>query len=80
VQASQSLNRAGHGKKRKQKPLEHYKHQERDYVEYKLQVYSRRLIDFCVKYQAATLILTGQLDKEEAAKEETFVLRKLELW
>ena len=75
VQASHSLNRAGHGKKRKQKPLEHYKHQERDYVEYKLQVYSRRLIDFCVKYQAATLILTGQLDKEEVAKDEAFVLR-----
>jgi hypothetical protein len=75
VQASHGLNRAGHGKKRKQKPLEHYKHMERDYVEYKLQVYSRRLIDFCVKNQAATLILTGQLDKEEAAKRETFVLR-----
>jgi hypothetical protein len=74
VQASHNLNRAGHGKKRKQKPSEHYKHQER-LCRIQLQVYSWRLIDFCVKYQAATLILTGQLDKEEAAKEETFVLR-----
>lgn len=75
VQAGLNTNRTGHGKKRRQKPLEHYKTMETDYVDYKLQVYSRRLIDFCLKYQAATLILTGQVAKEEAAKEETFILR-----
>lgn len=75
VQAAVNTNRAGHGKKRKQKPLEHYQHIERDYIEHKLQVYSRRLVDFCLKYQAATLILTNQTQKEEAAKEEAFILR-----
>ena len=75
VQVSCTTNRAAHGRKRKQKPLETYQHLERNYVEYKLQVYSRRLIDFCLKYHAGTLILTNQLDKEEAAKAETFVLR-----
>lgn len=75
VQQGWTLNKAGHGMMRKQKPLEKFRHMERDYVDYKLQVYSRRLIDFCLKYHAATLILTSQLEKEEAAKEESFVLR-----
>lgn len=75
VQQNWTLNKAGHGRKRKQKPLEKFRHTERDYVEYKLQVYSRRLVDYCLKYHAATLILTNQLDKEEAAQQESFVLR-----
>jgi hypothetical protein len=75
VQTGYTTNRAGHGRKRKQKPLKTYQHMERDYVDYKLQVYSRRLIDFCLKYHAATLILTHQAAKEDAAKEEAFVLR-----
>jgi hypothetical protein len=68
-------NRSGHGRKRKQKPMEAYSHMERDYIDHKLHVYSRRLIDFCLKHQAATLILTHQLEKEEVAKEESFILR-----
>jgi hypothetical protein len=75
VQAGVPMNRSGHGRKRKKKPLEAYQHMEHDYIDYKLQVYSRRLIDFCLKHHAGTLILTRQLEKEEAAKEETFVLR-----
>ena len=75
VQAAVNDNRSGHGRKRRQKPLEKYQHLEKDYVGYKLQVYSRKLIDFCLKYHAATLILTGQMEKEMAAKEETFILR-----
>lgn len=75
VQKSWTMNKTGHGRTRKQKPLEKFRHMERDYVDYKLQVYSRRLIDFCLKHHAATLILTNQLEKEEAAKEENFVLR-----
>ncbi|PTQ92438.1 hypothetical protein C8P68_11238 [Mucilaginibacter yixingensis] len=75
VQASVGMNRAGHGKKRKRKPLEHYHHLEKDYIAHKLHLYSRRLIDICLKNQAATLILTGQQEKEEIAKTETFILR-----
>ena len=75
AQKSCATNKAGHGRKRKQKPLEKFRHMERDYIDYKLHVYSRRLIDFCLKYHAATLILAGQVEKEESAKEESFVLR-----
>lgn len=75
MQAGCSTNKAGHGKKRKKKPLENSQHMERDYIGYKLQVYSRRLIDICLKHRAGTLILVDQQQKEEAAKEESFVLR-----
>lgn len=75
VQACTSENRKGHGRKRKRKPLAHYQHMERDYVNHKLNVYSKRLIDFCLRHQAATLILAGQQDKEQLAKEEPFLLR-----
>ncbi|EHQ26582.1 hypothetical protein BDD43_0618 [Mucilaginibacter gracilis] len=75
VQTSVNGNRSGHGRKRKRKPLEHYLHLERDYIDHKLHVYSRRLIDFCLKHRAATLILTDQQEKEEAAKAEPFLLR-----
>jgi len=44
-------------------------------VHNRLHVYSRKLIDFCVKHQAGTLILLDQQEKSEIAKEEAFVLR-----
>jgi len=75
VQKCVATNRSGHGIKRKEKPLESFRHLERDYVEYKLHLYSRRLIDLCLKHHAATLILTNQMEKEEAAKDEGFVVR-----
>jgi len=40
-----------------------------------LHVYSRKLIDFCIKHEAGTLILLNQEDKMEIAKEDGFVLR-----
>jgi IS605 OrfB family transposase len=38
-------------------------------------VYSRKLIDLCVKHHAATLILVNQEQKEEIAKEDPFLLQ-----
>lgn len=69
------FNRGGHGKKRKMKSMEDYQHLEKRYVEYKLHVYSRMLINFCVKHHAATLLLVNQQDKEEIAKEDSFLLQ-----
>lgn len=57
------------------KCLADYHHKERQYVEHKLHVYSRKLIDFCVKNEAATLILVNQEQKEEIAKEDGFLLQ-----
>lgn len=70
-----AFNSGGHGRKRKMKSLEDYRHMEKRYVEQKLHVYSRMLIDFCVKHQAATLLLVNQQEKEEIAKEDHYLLQ-----
>ena len=67
--------KGGHGRKRKQKALIKFREMERNYVSSRLHEYSRRLIDFCVKHQAATLVLLDMEDKALIAKEERFVLR-----
>ncbi|WP_208599592.1 hypothetical protein [Pedobacter soli] len=48
---------------------------ERRYVEQKLHVYSKMLIDFCLKNQAATLLLVNQQEKEEIAREDHHLLQ-----
>lgn len=68
-------SRSGKGRKRKTKALVKFKDKERNYVSHRLHVYSRELIDFCIKHKAGTLILVDQEKKIEFAKEETFVLR-----
>ncbi len=70
-----SFNRGGHGKKRKMKSLDDYRRQEKRYVEYKLHVYSRMLINFCIRHRAATLLLVNQQAKEEIANQDPFLLR-----
>jgi IS605 OrfB family transposase len=75
VKKGVAFNRGGHGRKRKMKSLEDYQHLERNYVEYKLHVYSRMLINFCIKHQAATLLLVNQQVKEEVAQEDPFLLQ-----
>jgi len=67
--------RSGNGSKRKTKAMARFKDKERNYVNQRLHVYSRELIDFSVKHQAGTLILVDQEKKIEIAKEEPFVLR-----
>jgi len=75
LQKGAAFNRGGHGRKRKMKSLDDYRHYEKRYVEQKLHVYSRMLISFCVKHQAATLLLVNQQAKEELAKEDAFLLK-----
>ncbi|MGN8059714.1 hypothetical protein ACTJKN_25785 [Pedobacter sp. 22163] len=75
VKKAVPFNCGGHGRKRKMKSLEDYRHMEKRYVEQKLHVYSRMLIDFCVKHHAATLLLINQQEKEEIAKEDHYLLQ-----
>jgi len=67
--------KSGKGRKRKTKAVNKFRGTERNYVQNRLHVYSRKLIDFCIKHQAGTLILLNQEDKIGIAKEEEFVLR-----
>ena len=75
VQKGTTFSKSGKGKKRKLKAVNKYKDVESNYIANRIHVYSRRLIDFCIKHQAGTLILMNQEDKSEIAKEEEFVLR-----
>ncbi|WP_081210535.1 hypothetical protein [Salegentibacter sediminis] len=67
--------RSGNGRKRKTKAMARYGEKEHNYVNHRLHVYSRELINFCVKHQAGTLVLVNQEKKIEIAREEAFVLR-----
>lgn len=75
VQKGAVFNRGGHGRKRKMKSLDDYRQLEKRYVEQKAHVYSRMLINLCIKHQAATLLLVNQNAKEEMAKEDPFLLK-----
>jgi hypothetical protein len=70
-----AYNRPGHGRSRKLKVVNGFRGRETNYVNHKLHVYSRRLIDLCVKHNVATLLLVNQQEKEAAAQEDEFLLR-----
>lgn len=70
-----TYSKSGKGRIRKTKALARFCDTERNYVHNRLHVYSRKLIDFCIKHKAGTLILLNQQEKLEIAKEEAFVLR-----
>ena len=75
AQVGATYCRSGKGSKRKLKAKNRFNQTESNYVHQRLHVYSRKLIDFCIKHQAGTLILINQEDKIDIAKEEAFVLR-----
>ncbi|KFC19169.1 hypothetical protein [Chryseobacterium sp. FH1] len=75
IRAGVAYSRSGHGTKRKQKALHKTEDLENRFVSHHLHLYSRKLIDFCIRQQAGTLILKDQEDKIGIAKEQEFVLR-----
>lgn len=75
IQKASTYNKGGHGRKKKLKSLDHFEEKERRYVDSRLHLYSRKLIDICVKSEAGTLLLVNQSNKEEVAKDDEFLLR-----
>lgn len=75
AQVGATYCKSGKGRKRKIKAVNKFHGVESNYVSHRMHEYSRRLIDFCVKHQAGTLILLNQEDKIGIAKKEEFVLR-----
>lgn len=75
AQIGATYSRSGKGAKRKLKAADRFRNAEYNYVHHRIHVYSRRLIDFCIKHRAGTLILVNQEDKIGIAKVEGFVLR-----
>jgi IS605 OrfB family transposase len=75
LQKAVRYNNGGKGRHKKLLALDRFSETEKNYVNSRMHLYSRMLIDICVKHGAATLILTDQQDKEEMAKEDEFLLR-----
>lgn len=75
VQKASTYNRSKNGRKRKLKSLNRFEQNEKNYIGHKLHVYSRRLVNLCVKHGAATVLLTEQQEKEDIAKKDEFLLR-----
>jgi hypothetical protein len=61
--------------KLKENTIEDLRNSEKRYVNQKQHLYSKRLIDLCLKNQAATLLLVDQKQKEEQARQDPFLLR-----
>lgn len=68
-------SRGGKGRKKKLGALDRFTNKEKNYVSSKLHLYSKMLIEICLKHRAGALLLTNQADREEAAKEDEFLLR-----
>jgi len=62
-------------KKFKQNTIENLRSAEKRYINQKQHVYSKRLIDLCLKNQAATLLLVDQQEKEAQASQDSFIFR-----
>lgn len=73
AQAATKYSKGGHGRKRKKKSQEAYKDMEKRYVHHRLHVYSRELVNLCVKHQAGTLILVDQQEKEASTRSNGFL-------
>lgn len=68
AQKGATYTRGGHGKARKTKAMAKFQDRERNYVNNRIHVYTRKLIDFCIRHQAGTLILLNQEAKIGIAK------------
>lgn len=75
LQIAASWNKGGKGRKKKLKSLENYSEKEKNYIESRLHLYSRKLIDHCIRTGAGTILLVNQSYKEEVAKEDPLLLR-----
>lgn len=70
----------GKGRKKKMQALERFHEKEKNYIDTKLHMYSRKLVDAAVKNRCAEIVLLNQTKRETKAKEdnakgENFVLR-----
>lgn len=79
AQMAAKYNRGGHGRKKKLKNVDHFKDLENNYVDYKMHVYSKMLIDAAIKFNCSSIILMG-LEKTKKLKdsekeEDKFLLR-----
>jgi IS605 OrfB family transposase len=79
-QINNAYSVGGKGRKRKCQAIERWHKIERNYVETRMHQYSRKLIDYAIKYECGEIVLLNQTSREKLAKEQaesgdTFLLR-----
>ena len=62
--------KGGKGRKKKLRLIENFHLLEKNYIDGKMHIYSRKLVDIAVKNKCATIHLTHQKEREEVAKIE----------
>lgn len=67
-QTNNKYNCGGRGRKRKTAAIKHWHNVEENYVNYKMHVYSRELINRAIKYKCGKIVLLNQSPQEEEAK------------
>src|SRR5690606_6060344 len=75
AQLGATYSKSGIGVKRILKSVNKFRQAENKFVEHRIDVYSRRLIVYCVKHQAGMLILLNEQNKIEIATAEDVILR-----
>ena len=63
-------SKGGKGRKRKMKAVEWFHEKEKNYVDTKLHLYSRLLVDLAIKNRCSTIFLVNQKPREKKAKDE----------
>ncbi len=75
LQRSLRYAKGGKGRAKKLSALKRFEKKELSYIDSKLHLYSRKLIDICLKTQSGNLLLVNQTAKEESANEDELMLR-----
>ncbi len=75
LQRSSSFNRGGKGRNKKLKAIERFSKREHNYIDNKLHLYSRQLIDFCLTNNCGNLLLVNQSQQAEIAKQDITIIR-----
>lgn len=71
LQKACRYNNGGKGRKKKLEAIERFKKLERDYVDSRVHLYSRMLVEYCIKKGIGTIVLSNYSEAEEETKEET---------
>ncbi|EHQ27036.1 transposase [Mucilaginibacter paludis] len=74
TQKGTSSSRGGRGRKRKMKATHKFQALESNYINSRIHFYSRKLIDLCVKHQAASLVLVNVEEAQEGTKQDECLL------
>lgn len=75
IQKGSRFNKGGKGREKKMQATDRFHQLEKNYIQTRIHGYTKKLIDLCVQNKAGVLILKNQVQKEDDAKENEFVLR-----